>query len=104
EGLGQVGGLDIAVVGMLDGAQYPVGYAERPDVLDLRRGKYVDLDADRLGDASVVHELVPAVFGAGKADVGDDAEADMLAGLVFELLVESDRVFVDLADRVGEVE
>ena len=64
----------------------------------------VDLDADRLGDAGVIHVLVPAVLGAGEADVGDLAEADMLAGLCFERLVERHRVFVDLADRVAEVE
>ena len=37
ERLGQVGGLDVAVVGMLDGAEDAVGLAERPDLLDLRR-------------------------------------------------------------------
>ena len=61
-------------------------------------------DADRARDAGVIHVLVPAVPGAGEADVGDLAEADVLAGLGLERLVEGDRVFVDLADRVGEVE
>ena len=37
QGLGQVGGLDVAVVGMLDGAEHAVGLAERPDLLHLLR-------------------------------------------------------------------
>ena len=104
ERLGEVGGLDVAVVGVLDGADDAVGLAERPDLLDLVGRQHVDLDADRLGDAGVVHVLVPAVPRAGEADVGDLAEADILPGLGLERLVEADRVFVDLADRVAEVE
>ena len=104
ERLGEIGRLDIAVIGMLDRAEHAVRLAERPDFLDLRRRELVDLDADRLGDARVIHELVPAILGAGEADVGADLEADILAGLGFEALVEGDRVFVDLADRIGKVE
>ena len=35
ERLGEIGGLDIAVVGMLDGADDAIGLAQRPDLLDL---------------------------------------------------------------------
>ena len=48
EGLGQVGGLDVAVVRVLDRAEDAVDLAERPDLLDLLRRQHVDLDADRL--------------------------------------------------------
>jgi hypothetical protein len=65
ERLGQVGGLDIAVIGMLDGAENALDIAQRPDLLDLIGGQKIDLDADGLGDAGVVHVLVPAVAGAG---------------------------------------
>ncbi len=102
--LGQVGRLDIAVVGMLDGADDAVGFAQRPDFLQLCGRQLVDLDADGLGHAGVIHELVPAVRGAGEADVGAFLEAHMLAGLGFELAIELDRVFVNLADRIGHVE
>ena len=104
EGLGEVGGLDVAVVGVLDGAEKAVSLAERPDRLDLVRRQHVDLDADRPRHAGVIHVLVPAVAGAGEADVGDFPEADILAGLGLEPVVECDRVFVDLAHRVGQVE
>ena len=70
QGLGQVGRLDIAVIGMLDGADDAVGLAQRPDSLTCAGRQLVDLDADGLGDARVIHELVPAVLGAGQADVG----------------------------------
>ena len=103
-GLGEIGRLDIAVIGVLDRAEQAIGLAERPDLLDLLRGEDVDLDADRLGNPGVVHELIPAVLGAGEADVGDLLEAHMLAGLGLEGIIELDRVLVDLAHRVGQVE
>ena len=78
--------------------------AERPDLLELRGRELVDLDADGLGDAGVIHELVPAVGGARQADVGAAREADMLAGFLLELAVELDRIFVNLPDRIGHVE
>ena len=102
--LGEVGRLDVAVIGMLDGADEAIGLAERPDLLDLGRRQDVDLDADRLRDAGIVHVLVEAVLRAGEADVADLAEADMLPGLGLQLLVEADGIVVDLADRVAEVE
>ena len=64
----------------------------------------LDLDADRLRDARILVVLVHAVAVEREADVGDLAEADVLAGLRLERLVERDRVFVDLADRVAHVE
>ena len=44
------------------------------------------------------------MLGARKANIGDDAKADMLTGFRFELLVEIDRVLVYLTDRIGEIE
>ncbi len=102
--LGQVGGLDVAVIGVLDGAEQALGLAERPDFLDLFRRQDVDLDADRLGNAGIIHVFVPAVLGAGETDVGDLREADIHAGFLLQFLVELDRVFVDLADRIAHVE
>jgi hypothetical protein len=46
--LGQVGRLDVAVVGMLDGADEAVGVAQRPDLLDSAGRQEIDGDADRL--------------------------------------------------------
>ncbi len=104
EGLRQIRRLDVAVARMPDGADHAIRLAERPELLDLCGRQHLDVDANGLGDALVGHELVEAVAGAGEADVRDLLEADRLAGLRFEGLVERDRVFVDLADRVAHVE
>ncbi len=104
ESLGQVGGLDIPVVGVLDGAEDAVGLAERPDFLELRRSQHVHLHADRAGDAGVVHVLVPAVLGSRQADVRHPLEADRLAGLRFEPAVKPHRIFVNLPDGIAHVE
>ena len=105
ERLSQIGGLDIAVLGVLDGAQNPLGFAERPDFLDLlwRQGFYLD-PADRRGDARVIVVFIEPVARAREADVGDLTEADVEAGLLAEPLVQRDRILVDLTDRIGEVE
>ena len=104
QGLGQVGGLDIAVLGMLDRADDSLDVAEWPDLLDLLRRQELDLDADRRGDAGVIVIFVHPVAGAGEADVGDLAQADVEAGLILERPIEGDRIFVDLPDRIAEVE
>jgi hypothetical protein len=62
------------------------------------------VDADRVRHALVVHELVPAVPGAGEADVRHLLEAHGLAGLLLQALVEIHRVLVNLPDRVAHVE
>ncbi len=72
---------------MLDGAQKSVRIAQRPYVLQLLGSERVDLDSDRFGHARVIHELVPSVLCARQPDVGDDLEADMLSGLLLQLLV-----------------
>ena len=102
--LGQIGGLDVAVLGMLDRADDASGLIERPDLLDLRGGQEPDVDADGGGDAGVIAVLVHAVGRAGEADVRDLLEADMLPSLALEGLVELHRIFVNLADGVADVE
>src|SRR5271169_4929393 len=54
QGLGQVGGLDIAVLGMLDRADDSVDVAKWPDLLDLLRRQELDRDAYRRRDAGVI--------------------------------------------------
>ncbi len=69
--LRQVRRLDIAVVRVADRADDAIRLAEWPKFLHLLRRELFHLDADRLGDAGIIHELVPAVFGAGEADIRD---------------------------------
>jgi len=102
--LGQVGGLDIAVIGMLDRAEQTVRVAERPDFLDLIRGQDLDIDPDGFGDPGIIHVLVPAVLGTGQTDIGNLFETDILPGFGFQLAIQFDGIFVDLADRITHVE
>src|SRR3546814_20104234 len=89
---------------MLDGAQYPVRLAERPDLPHLFRRQQVHLDADRLGDAGIVQVLVPAITGPGKTDIGDLGETDIHARLFLQFLVEAVSILVRLTAGLGQVE
>jgi hypothetical protein len=89
---------------MLDGADDPVDVAERPDRLDVSRRQEADVDPDRARHPGIVAVLVHPVGGAGQADVRDPPEADALAGLRLQRRIEADRIFVQLADRVAQIE
>ncbi len=104
QGLGQVGRLDIAVVGMLDGADQVIDLAQRPDFLDLGGCEEADIDADSLGHPGVIFVLVHPVLGAGQTDIAHAAEADIQLGLGLQGRIEADRVFVHLADGIAHVE
>ena len=102
--LRQVGGLDVAVLEVLDRANDAVDVAERPDVLDLAGREELHLDADRFGDAGVVMILVHPVAGSRETDVRHLAKAGVESGLLFESLVQRHRIFMDLSDRIAEIE
>ncbi len=102
--LRQVGGLDIAVVGVLDRAEDAVGVTQRPDRLDLGGGEEADVDTERAGDAGIVAILVHPVGRRRQADVADLRKAGVEAGLRLQRGIEADRILVKLADRIAEVE
>lgn len=102
--LRQVGRLDIPVIGMLDCADQPVGFAQRPDFFHLRRRQLVHLDADRLGHPGIIHELVPAILRPREADIRYLPEPDRLARFRLQRLVECHRIFMNLPDRVAHIE
>ena len=104
ESLGEVGGLDVAVLGVHDGADQPLHVAQRPDRLDVARGQELDPDPDGARDPGVEPVLVHPVAIGREANVADRAEADVLTGLALELGVEPHRVLVDLPDAVAHVE
>ena len=103
-GLGHVGGLDIAVAGMLDGADQPVDIAQGPDFLDVGRSQEFDLDTDGLGHAGILMIFVHAVAVHGQANIADLAEAHRLSRFRLQPLIELDRVFVDLPNRIAHIE
>ena len=102
--LRQVSRLDVTVIRMLDCSQEVIRFTKWPDFLDLLWGQLVDFHANSFGNSGVIHELVPAVLGAGKTDIGHFPETHMLAGFSLQFAIELHRVFVNLTDRIGQVE
>ena len=104
QGHGDVDRRDMAVGRVPERADQAVHGGERPELLDLLDADQVALDADGLGRALVVAVLVHAVAVGRQAQVAGVVEAHGLAGLGLQLLVELDRVLVELADAVAHVE
>ena len=104
QGLRQIGGLNIAILRVLDRPQNAVHIGQRPDFLDLVGRQEVDIDADGLGDAGIIFILVHPVWAVGEANVADPREADAQLGFGLQAGVEFDRILVDLAHRIAEVE
>ena len=102
--LGDVGGVDVAVGRVEERADEVLGADERPALADLLRGQPLEGDADGLGGRGVELELVHPRPGLRHAQVADDREAGVEAGLGLERLVELHRVVVDVAGRVAHVE
>jgi hypothetical protein len=103
-GLRDVGGVDVAVGRMEDRALQVVGAHQRPAVPDLRGGQPFVLDPHGLGGGGIEHVFVHAVLRLRHAQVADDVEAGVEAGLGLQRLVEPDRIVVDMAGRVAHVE
>ena len=81
QGHGDVGGRHVAVIGMIERADQPLGIAERPQLLDLGRRDDLERHADGVRGAAVLVVLVHAVAVGGEAEVAGLVEADGLAGL-----------------------
>ena len=101
---GEIGRLDVAVVGMTNGTDQAVGDRQRPDFPDLLGRQELDVDADRAGDAGVLAVLVHAVGRHGETDVADGAQPDVLSGFLLQGAVQVHRVLVNLAHGVAHVE
>ena len=102
--LGHIHRRDVAVVGMEEGAHQAVEVAERPERADLVGADQLEGDADGVRRAAIVAVLVHPLPVGGEAEVAGAVEAHRLPGLRLELLVEVDRVLVQLADAVAHVE
>ncbi len=104
EGLGQIGGLHVTVIRVLDRAHQIVGVAQRPDLLHLLRCQLPDIDTNGLRHACILQVFVHAFLRGREADVGNPPQADVLARLLLQLSVLANRVLVNLADGIGQVE
>ena len=74
------------------------GFAKRPDFLHFIRCEEVDVYPNSFGNTGIVLVLVHPVRCAGKADVGDFLEADLLACFFLKAVVKFHRIFVNLAN------
>ena len=95
---------DMAVRRVPQGADQPFGVDQRPELPDPLDIDDLAFDADGLRRALVEAVFVHAVAVGREAQVAVDMEADVLAGLGLQRLVEVDRILVQLADRIAHVE
>ena len=102
--LGEVRRLDVAVLGMVDGAHQTVDVTERPKLPHLLRRQEIDPHAYGAGGGRVLAVLVHALGAHRQTNVAHLPKADRLAGLRLKPLVELHRVLVDLANAVAHVE
>ena len=102
--LGHVHRRDMAVVGVEEGAYQPLQVAERPEVADLVGADQLEGDADGVRRAAVVAVFVHPLLVGGEPEVAGAVEAHRLPGFRLQLLIEVDRVLVQLADAVAHVE
>ena len=100
----QVSGLDIAIFWMLDRADHALSVTERPDVLDLLRRQEVHVHADGAGNACIVLIFVHPVLRRREPNVGHLRKADVQLCLRLKARVKPDRILVQFADRIAEVE
>ena len=100
----QICGLDIAIFRMLDRADHTLRVTQRPDFLDLLGRQEVHIHADGAGNACIILIFVHPVLRRRKPDVGYLRKADIQLCLCLKARVKPDRILVQFADRIAEVE
>ena len=89
---------------MLDGTENAIRFTERPNFFELFGCQQIHFDADGFSNPSIIHKLIPAILGAGQADVGHFLETHILACFNFKLLIEFHRIFMNLSNGIRHVE
>ena len=104
QGLGQIRGLHIAVLRVVEGPHQALRVAKGPEGFHLPRRQELHGHADGAGGGGVLEVLVHALLVHGETDVAHRLEAHRLAGFSLQLGVELDRVLVELPHAVAHVE
>ena len=73
---GQIIGLNIAVLRVLNGAHQTVGVAHRPHRGDFIRRQKFDFNADGFAHTGVITIFIHAILGAGQPDVAHPPKPD----------------------------
>ena len=87
QGLGQVGGLDVAVVGVADRADQAIRYRQGPDVVHGVRREEFHFHADRARNTGVLPVFVHPVRRHRQTNISDGAQANVLLRLGFQRTV-----------------
>ena len=101
--LRHVGGVNVAVCGVIDRTLQVFGADQRPAVLDIVRRQPFERNADAFRGGGVEHVFVHPRIRLRHAQVADDGEARVQPRFLLQRLVEFDAVVVDVARRVGHV-
>jgi hypothetical protein len=102
--LRHVGGVNVAVLRVIERADQIIGAHQRPAILDFLGRQELVVDASRLRDRGIQHVFVHAFLTLRHPQVADHRESCVQAGLGLEPLVEIHRVFVDMGGRKAHVE
>ena len=103
-GHGDINGCDVAVGRVPERANEIMHGGQRPQFFDLINTNQMAFHADRLGGALIVAVFIHPVIVAGQPQVAIDVKTHCLPGFCFQLLVQLDRILVQLANRIGHVE
>ena len=103
-GLGHVGGVNVAVLRVIERADKVFGPHQGPAVLDLFRGQKLVIDPGCFSDRGIEHVFIHAFLTLRHAQVADHGKTGVEAGFRLEPFVEIHRVFVDMGGGVGHVE
>ena len=99
-----VGGVNIAILSVIDRALQIRGLDQRPALFDLFRCQPFVGDVTSLGSGRIKHVFIHTLLRLGHAQVADHGKARVQTGFFLKRLVEIDRVFVDMGRRIGHVE
>ena len=77
---------------------------QRPELLDLRGRDDLERYADGIGSPAILLILIHALATGSESQIAGHMKAHILAGLRRQPLVQIDRIFVQLADRIAHVE
>ena len=102
--LSHIGGVNIAVFGVVDRTLQVRCFDQRPAFLDLLRRQPLIGDIAGLGCGRIEHVFVHTLLRLRHAQVAHHGEACVQAGFFLKLFVEIDGVLVDVGCRIGHVE
>ena len=91
---------DMAIIGIIKGAQHPFALHERPELQHLSRCQELGSSPLRFRHAHIAFEFIEPVFAVGEAQLAAFVPSDTLPGIRFKPLIDLDR----LGDHAADIE